>query len=452
MTHFEEDNREKDAITTTTIEDLNDDCLEYIFECIKDLPTQIKISKCCRRFQSVILNLWRRQPHLRILDYSVLPTILQNYEEFGYYLRTMRLEFNTLLIVDDCLNVFLKEMEECGIASLPSVLRCWFNDDITECYPEDDDVESLTRLVPNLKYLKITVPISGRHLSNFRHLEELHLYDEKTKLIEIEDDAFRDILLNVKNLKVLDVRTFECSHLKLTSDILECTSLEVLKLNLNTLKSGLEYVLQLPHLKQLKVLLDQEIDVSQIENVDTYDYRIYETEEYYHILREKGTQIQGLAVDFHFLPVSSTWMKNDFRCLKPENLRILALCNYDFEVEDYGNCCFAHLELLCLRHSERLHAVTILDMLHLCPVLKHLDLCYCLNLDKSLLNGLITFLQNQNRPDALCVYYRMSGLEKEIEENSAFWTSQKYLKLSNDFPPDSDMGLSYVQRGYAFYF
>lgn len=37
-------------------------------------------------------------------------------------------------------------------------------------------------------------------------------------------------------------------------------------------------------------------------------------------------------------------------------------------------------------------------------------------------------------------------------QNFAFWASQKYLQLRNDFPPGSDIGLSYVQRGFAFYF
>ncbi|XP_013111210.2 uncharacterized protein LOC106089778 [Stomoxys calcitrans] len=450
MVDCERGNRENGE-DVTTIYDLNDDCLECIFERIQDLPTQIQISKCCQRFQSVIQNLWKRQSHHRVLAFNMLPTILQNYDDFGHYLRALRTEFDTLLIIDDCLNVFLKEMEECGIESLPAVEKCEFHDDVTECYPNDDDIESLSRLVPNLKYLQITVPISGRNLTKFHNLEELHLYDEQTKSIEMDENAFRDVLLNLKNLRVLDIRNYECSQLKLSSAILKCTKLEVLKLNLNTLKPGLDYVLKMPHLKQLKVLLDQEIDVSQIENVDTHDYMIYETEEYYHILREKGSHILGLAVDFHFLPVSSTWFK-DFRLLNPENLRLLALSNYEFTADEYENCCFPHLEMLCLRHSEKLHAVTVLEMLHLCPVLKHLDLCYCLNLDKSLLNGLTIFLQNQKRSHALCVYYRMSGLEKEIEENSTFWTSQKYLKLLNDIPPDSDIGLSYVQRGFAFYF
>ncbi|XP_005179252.1 uncharacterized protein LOC101901515 [Musca domestica] len=436
---------------STTINDLNDDCLECIFEWIQDLPNQIQIAKCCRRFRNVMLNLWRRQPQHRTLAYNILPTIVQNYDHLAYYLRLMQGEFQILQIIDDCLNVFLKEMEECGIDCLPRVERCEFHDDVTECYPNDEDIECLSRLVPNLKYLQITVPITGRNLSKFQYLEELHLYDDQTKAKEIEDDALRDILLNLKQLRVLDIRNFETSRLRLMPEILQCTSLQVLKINLNTLKDALECVLKLPQLKQLKVLLDQDIDVSLIGNVDTYDYKIYETQEYYHILKEKGPNIKGLAVDFHFLPVSSTW-NVDFLCLNPEKLRILALCNYNFTASKYENCCFAHLEILCLRHSENLEAVAILDMLQLCPVLKHLDISYCLNLDKSLLNALTRYLEGEKRSHTLYVYYRMSGLEVEIEKNLSFWSRQKYIKLLNDFPPDSDLGLSYVQRGYAFYF
>lgn len=400
---------------TTSINDLNDDCLECIFERIQDLPNQIQIAKCCQRFRSVMIGLWKRQPQNRVLAFNVLPTILLNYDDFEFYLKAMRTEFHTLQIIDDCLNVFLKEMEECGIECLSEVDRCEFHDDVTECYPDDSDIESLSRLVPNLKYLQITVPISGRNLTKFQYLEELHLYDEQTKVSEIDNDSLRDIFLNLKQLRVLDIRTFEFSRLQLMPEIRHCTSLEVLKLNLNTLKTALDYVLKLPHLKQLKVLLDQDIDVSLIENVDTYDYKIYETQEYYHILREKGPSIQGIAVDFHFLPVSSTW-QTDFRCLNPENLRILALCNYSFTALDYEKSCFAHLEILCLRHSENLQTYNILDMLRLCPVLKHLDVSYCLNLDKSLLNALTRFWENEKRTQALCVYYRMSGLETEIEK------------------------------------
>ncbi|XP_073836967.1 uncharacterized protein [Musca autumnalis] len=437
---------------STSINDLNNDCLECIFEWIQDLPSQIQIARCCRRFRNLMLSLWTRKPQHRTLAYNILPTIVQNYELLEYYLRLMREEFHTLQIIDDCLNVFLKEMEECGIDCLPNVVRCEFHDDVTECYPNDEDIECLSRLVPNLKYLQITVPITGRNITKFQNLEELHLYDEQTKPKEMEDDALRDILLNLRQLRVLDIRNFETSCLRLMPEVvLRCTSLQVLKLNLNTLKDVLECVLKLPQLKQLKVLLDQDIDVSLIGNVDTYDYKIYETREYYHILREKGPSIEGLAVDFHFLPVSSTW-NVDFLCLKPEKLRILALCNYNFTTSKYENCNFSHLEILCLRHSENLEAVAILEMLSLCPVLKHLDISYCINLDKSLLNSLTRYLESEKRSHTLCVYYRMSGLEAEIEKNLSFWSTQKYIKLLNDFPPDSDMGLSYVQRGYAFYF
>ncbi|KAI8118494.1 hypothetical protein FF38_12257 [Lucilia cuprina] len=447
-------NKEDNTISNNSanITDLNDDCLECIFERIHDLPNQIQIAKSCRRFRNIIVDLWKRQPEYKILAFNELPTVLPNYEDFEYFLKAMKCEFHTLRIIDECLNVFLKEMEECGIDCFTAIERCEFQDDIMDCYPQDEDMELLTKLVPNLKYLHITVPITGHYLTNLKYLEELHLYDEQTKVYEMKEKYLKDILLNLKYLKVLDMRTFEVSHLQLMPEISECLNLQELKLNLNSLKPVLEQVLKLPRLKHLQVLLDQDIDISRLQNIDTFDYKIYETKEYYHILREKGSLLQGLAIDFHFLPVSDTWL-TDFHYLNPSNLKLLALCNYDFKSHEECLCCpFNRLEILCLRHAQNLEAVMILDILHLCPKLKHLDISYCLNLDASLLDSLAKYLQKEKRSNALCVYYRMSGLEDEIEKNFAFWTSQKYLQLRNDFPPGSDVGLSYVQRGFAFYF
>ncbi|KAM7355494.1 uncharacterized protein ACRADG_001526 isoform 1-T1 [Cochliomyia hominivorax] len=447
-----QDNTTSSANGSAHITDLNDDCLECIFERIQDLPNQIQIAKSCRRFRNIVVGMWKRQPEYKILTFNELPTVLPNYNDFEYFLKAMKTEFHTLRIIDECLNVFLKEMEECGIDCFTSIERCEFQDDILDCYPQDEDIESLTKLVPNLKYLLITVPITGHYLTNLKYLEELHLYDKQTKVYEMKEKYLKDILLNLKYLKVLDIRTFEVSQLKLMPEISECINLQELKLNLNSLKPVLDRVLKLPSLKHLQVLLDQDIDVSRIQNIDTFDYKIYETKEYYHILREKGALLQGLAIDFHFLPVSDTWI-SDFHCLDPSNLKLLALCNYDFKSQEECLCCpFNRLEILCLRHAQNLEPLMILDILHLCPKLKHLDISYCLNLDASLLNSLANYLQKEKRSSSLCVYYHMSGLDDEIEKNFAFWTSQKHLQLRKDFPPGSDNGLSYVQRGFAFYF
>lgn len=402
----------------TTINDLNDDCLECIFEHIQDLPNQIQIAKCCQRFRDIMIGLWTRQSHRRVLAFNVLSTTLVNYGDLRYYLTAMRTEFHTLQIIDDCLNVFLKEMEDCGIQCFPCVERCEFHDDITDCYPCDKDVDALSKLVPNLKYLQITVPITGKHLINFQNLEELHLYGEQTKDKEIETEVLRQILLNLQHLRVLDLRTFEMSSLRLVPEISQCSRLEVLKLNLSTLKPMVNQVLELPQLKQLKVLLDTQYDLSMVDNIDNYDYKIYDTQEYHQIIRQKGAQIQGIAVDFDFLPVSSTWL-NDFGYLEPANLKLLALCNNQFNANEYDKCQFSRLEMLCLRHSHNLQRSDILEMLHLCPVLKHLDISYCLNLDTSLLRDISNYLQKEKRNHVLRIYYRMSGLETEIEKVSA---------------------------------
>lgn len=449
---MEEQQNNDDDHNPVTIMDMNEDCLECIFERIQDLPQQIHVAKCCKRFRNIMVGLWKRQPEYKILAFNELPNMLPNLNDLEYFLNAMKREFHTLRIIDDCLNVFLKEMEECGIDCFTAIERCEFQDDIMDCYPQDEDMELFTKLVPNLKYLYITVPITGHHIINFKHLEELHLYDEQNKVYEMHEEYLKEILLNLKSLKVLDIRSFEASHLKLMPEIAECLQLEELKLNLYTLKPVLDQVLKLPRLKHLKVLLDQDIDVSTIHNIDTFDYKIYETKEYYYILKEKGVHLRGLAIDFHFLPVISTWL-NDFHCLNPANLKILALCNYDFSSHDNCLCCpFTGLEILCLRHAQHLKSVMLLQILHMCPKLKHLDISYCLNLDVSLLNQLSEYLQKEKRSTSLCVYYRMSGLETEIEKNFTFWTSQKYIQLRNDFPPGSDVGLSYVQRGFAFYF
>lgn len=362
--------------------------------------------------------MWKRQPENKILDFNELVTKLPNYDDLKYFLRAMKDDFHTLRLIDECLNVFIKEIEDCDIDCFSAVERCEFQDDIMECYPQDEDMETLTKLVPNLKYLHITVPITGHYITNLKYLEELHLYDEQKKVYEMQEKYLKDILLQLKYLKVLDIRTFEVSNLMLTPEISGCINLQELKLNLNSLKPVLELVLKLPSLKHLQVLLDQDLDVESIQNVDAFDHKIYETKEYYRILREKGANLRGLAIDFHFLPVSDTWM-TDFNYLNPSNLKLLALCNYDFKLQEDHLCCpFSCLEILCLRHSHNLRTIMLLEILHLCPKLKHLDVSYCFNLDKTLLNSLAEFLEKEKRSQALCIYYRMSGLEKEIEKVS----------------------------------
>lgn len=403
---------------TANITKLNDDCLECIFERINDLPNQIQIAKTCRRFRNIIVSMWKRQAEYKILTFNELPTVLPNYDDFEYFLKAMENEFHTLRIIDECLNVFLKEMEECGIVCFTAIERCEFQNDIMDCYPQDEDMETLTKLVPNLKYLHITVPITGHYLTNLKYLEELHLYDEQTKVYEIKEKYLKDILLNLKYLKVLDIRTFEVSYLQLMPEISQCINLQELKLNLNTLKPVVQDVLKLPKLKHLQVLLDQDIDVSSIINIDTYDSKIYETKEYYQILREKGALLQGLAIDFHFLPVNDTWT-TDVHCLNPSNLKLLALCNYDFKSPQECWCCpFNRLEILCLRHARNLDTLTILQILHLCPKLIHLDISFCINLKVSLLSSLVTYLEKEKRTTTLYVYYRMTSLEVEIEKVS----------------------------------
>uniref|UniRef100_A0A1B0G157 F-box domain-containing protein n=1 Tax=Glossina morsitans morsitans TaxID=37546 RepID=A0A1B0G157_GLOMM len=438
--------------SAVSLENLNDDCLECIFERINDSPAQIQVARTCKRFRYIMLRLWRRNPDNRILVLEHWTNILPHSEDLEYFLQAMRKEFHTVRLIDECLSVFLREMEEMGIKEIPGVERCELQDEIMECYPKDEDIESLTKLLPNLKYLSLNTPITGCFISKFEYLEELHLYAEYSKVFEMKPEFLNELLLNLRYLRVLDIRTFEVSKLTLTPDIAKCMVLQELKLNLNTLKTALDYVLMMPQLRHLKVLLDQDVDFSSILNVDSFDYKIYETKEFIHILEEKSSSIIGLAVDLYFMPLSLNW-DFELKYLNCSKLKLLALCNCDYESNFFDR--YTHmnqLEILCLRHASSLENDTVMKFLKACPQLQHLDISYCMQVNKSLLTAITEYLSQQERAHKLCIYYRMSGLEPEVERNSAYWSSQKYVRLCFDFPPNSDIGLSYVYRGFVFNF
>ncbi|XP_037934837.1 uncharacterized protein LOC119669125 [Teleopsis dalmanni] len=430
--------------------DLNDDCLDYIFRKIVYLPDQLKISRVCTRFQNIYTRIWNANSNYRILELNEWRSIFPKIEDLQYFLHVMQFYFKEFVITEDCLSETLKDLEEWNITCLPSVERCDLSD-FVDCYPNDCDIFNLTNLLPNLKYLRLTAPITGRFLTNFKYLEELHLYDEQEKELEISANYLKDICVELKQLRILDIRTFNASHLSLTH-IEYCKNLEVLKLNLSVLKTIVCDVLKLPKLKTVTVLLDFIVNASSIQSPDTFSTKIYQTKEFYYILNTESERITGISIDNYFMPLKEDWDDN-LDIFKHCKLEYFAFCNSSFEstaLEKYTK--MKNLKLLCLRNWSLLSKDVLLRFIELCPNLQHIDVSYCKNLDKSFLYDAVELLK-QHKHRTINVYYLLSGLEDEIENvNINFWVQQKYIHLSADFPPDSERGLSYVDRGFQFDF
>ncbi|XP_017476976.1 PREDICTED: uncharacterized protein LOC108366981 isoform X1 [Rhagoletis zephyria] len=445
---------------------LNDDCLVNIFNNVPELRNQVQISRVCKRFEAIIRRMWRSQKCYQTLNLSEWFGWLPEIQDLTYFLHSVRTSLTSIVIGDETLNKFLlnikqilKAKEICAPISstvcLPSVQHFEGEEKSFYSMITDSDMKILVRTVPNLLSLHLREPLSGRYVCDFLMLEELYLYVPSNNVLEIENTHFEAICIRLKYLRILDVRRYDGkSHLDLTP-VLNCENLAVLKVNLHPLKKCLPQVLLMPKLVSLNVMLDSEIDVGSILNVDTHDFKIYETVEFHDVLKNQGERIIGLAVDLYYFPLDSAWASNLNLWQGGRKLKKFCLCSCELSPDpllnlaNIMNC----LEYLSLRNWQHLTNDHVLHFVERCVHLEHLDVSYCPNIDGKLLYQIMDVLKKQDRNHALHIYYMMSGLEDEVQKmNPKIWQAQGLVDLSMDFPAGSEKGLSYVYRGYEFDF
>lgn len=171
---------------------LNDDCLEEIFDRLQDLPSEVAFSRTCQRFQNICQSKWRTCRAYDQLDLDKWREMLPNYEDLVYFLMQMRPHIREMS-VSSCLCALLKDLDEMHISELPAVVRFYYDPEDVDCYPSNRSIRKLTQLLPALQKLRITTPIDGQYLSQFQHLQELHLYEDWHKAYELQQEYLEEV-------------------------------------------------------------------------------------------------------------------------------------------------------------------------------------------------------------------------------------------------------------------
>ena len=198
------------ASSNTTLCDLNDDCLELIFENVSSLNDQLQVARVSQRFIPILERIWRRNSDFRVLCFDVWSEMLPTDRELSYFLGLLQ-EMDivkALRISNECLNSWLKDyLEEFKLHQLNSVQTLTL--EYTDCFPADEEITELAHIIPNARILYITAAISGGGLVDFKELRELHLYDDNEKPFEIQQSALEQICLECRELRLLDIRQYE---------------------------------------------------------------------------------------------------------------------------------------------------------------------------------------------------------------------------------------------------
>ncbi|KAM8708225.1 hypothetical protein ACLKA7_015231 [Drosophila subpalustris] len=448
---------------TADIFKLNNDCLDCIFERLQDLRSEVAFAKVCQRFQWICLNRWRRSHAYDQLDMEKWRELLPNYEDLCYFIKQMR-PYIKLMTVSSCLCTLLRDLDEMQIYVLPNVTSFYYDPEDMDCYPSDRSIYKMAKMMPNLLRLRLTTPIQGRYLSNFRHLQELHLYEDQHKAYELQQEYLDEICSQLPNLKVLDIRMYDViSKLRLNNCVDYLQNLSILKLNLATLKSVLPDVLKLPALKQLVVLLDTEWSIPPLASVDTFDHKIREVREFYEIMDRKAPDIVGFAVDGYYMPLEPGW-DADLPIWSHRKLQRLAICSWTHAVDFLERyTCMINLQMLCLRNWTYLCDDMLVKFIELCPHLHHLDVSYCRELTPNFLHRALNILKQRESTkqrseftivQPLLLYYVLCGFEDyvDLKELKTSLDYKNYIMFMDEFPVSSERGLSFVDRGYQFDF
>ncbi|ALC44943.1 CG7148 [Drosophila busckii] len=448
---------------TAEIFKLNNDCLECIFERLQDLRSEVAFAQACERFQWICLSRWRSSHAYDHMDLEKWRLLLPEYEDLCYFTQQMR-PYIRQITESACLCTLLKDFDDMQIHVLPNVTSFYYVPDDMDCCPSERSIRKMAKIMPNLLQLRLTTALHGRYLSNFRHLQELHLYEDQHKAYELQQEYLDEICCQLTNLQVLDIRMYDAiSILRLNNCVDYLKNLRILKLNLATLKSVLHEVLKLPALKQLVVLLDTEWYIPSTASVDSYDHKIREVREFYEIMERKAPDIKAFAVDGYYMPLEPGW--DAVLPIWPyRKLQRLAICSWTHRIDFLERyTCMTNLQLLCLRNWTFLCDDMLIKFIKLCPHLQHLDVSYCRELTPNFLHLALNILKQREpnkqrcgyiRTPPVLLYYVLSGFEDYVDQKGLKTAPEykDYITFMDAFPVSSERGLSFVDRGYQFDF
>lgn len=262
----------------TVFLDLNDDCLERLFN-VCNVETLVSISKTCKRLNALVTSIsFPKQITFNctirsneceenareilgcIGQYLIELKICQTSEIFLFYdflghsigERIRRLSITTPHISDTSLQAIepvLWRLEKLELR-------------ITNTDMDDDDLDLRSRC-PNLRRLHIQCDTSFmRNSGSWQRLEELSLGDNEY----IGDDTFCKFMQNNVQLRKLKIGAFNCD-VKLNKIAQHLTNLEELILFQNYSDLSADSILELQSLSHLKRLILRNVEATDFEGI-----------------------------------------------------------------------------------------------------------------------------------------------------------------------------------------
>lgn len=262
----------------TELLDLNDDCLEHVFN-FCDIDTIVNLSKVCKRLNALITHIqFPKQTAFtctirsyeceervcEILNYIgkylIELKICQTSEIFLFYRflgRTIGDRIRKLSIVSPHLSEMSLQAIEPMLRHLEELELRIANTDIA-----DDDLDLRSRC-PNLRRLHIQWDTSFiENSGHWQNLERLSLGDNEY----IVDEIFCDFMQNNPQLRQLKIGTFNC-NVRLNDIAQYLVNLERLVAFQNYSDLSAESILHLKHMKHLRALILRNVEQTNFEAI-----------------------------------------------------------------------------------------------------------------------------------------------------------------------------------------
>ncbi|XP_030374692.1 uncharacterized protein LOC115624218 [Scaptodrosophila lebanonensis] len=417
------------------IDDLHDIIFENIFESITYLNDQVSMARAYPQFLPLILKIWNRRKHYRVVGPNTAFLGLLDLENYVFFMEHMTERFVELHVHEDGVGSFaefynyITHLCDINITLFPNVESC-----ILTGNPEtmvDEDIRDLTVILPNLRRLTSGMNLSGLYMRGFRKLEEL-VFKSVYHSIPLQRSYIQDICLSMTQLRVLDITDSFDSAIVLED--IKLPNLEVLRLNLNSVECMLRQVLQLPKLRKLGIRFD-----------DSRQLNAHQETIFQEIIMAKSERITRIALNNEVVQLPARWHQS--LLVELPKLRSLICENWyhDELFLDRKHIPGNQMETLSFSGWEVLRECQLLELIADCPHLKYLHLNgYHSTTTK--LHKLVTIREALRNPKTLLV--SSDELWTHLTPNEfQYWRTHKYVQVGCDLPE------SYFQEdGFEFDF
>lgn len=258
--------------------DLNDDCLEHVFN-LCDVDTIVNLSKVCKRLNAFVTQIqFPKQTTFTctIRSYACEERVCEILNCIGRYLIELKIcqtseiflfyRFLGRSIGDRIrkLSIVTPHISEASLQAIEPLL--WRLEElefrIANTDLSDDDLDLLSRC-PNLRRLHIQWDTSfTRNAGNWPRLEVLSLGDNEY----IVDDTFRDFMQNNPQLRKLKIGAFNCD-IQLNDIAQHLINLEQLVIFQNYSDLSADSILELARLSHLKRLILRNVEATDFEGI-----------------------------------------------------------------------------------------------------------------------------------------------------------------------------------------